>query len=72
MKKCLKCKKDFEPIKVEHEFCPSCWDKVYKESHPEQFKTHRLCLDCKRNIDYQPDNFKFCPSCWRKRKNAKE
>lgn len=72
MKKCAKCLKDFKPIDNYHKFCPACWDKIYRELHPEEFIIHRVCKDCKTNIDYQPDGFKYCPSCWAKLHNKSE
>lgn len=74
MKKCALCKKDFEPIKLKHEYCPNCWDKIYRETHPEKVKTHRICQNpgCNNIIDDQPTNFRYCVSCWVKGKSTKK
>ncbi len=71
IKKCKGCKKDFEPIDKRHIYCPSCWNKIYQENHPEEFLKHRICQGpgCNEIIDYQPEGFKYCPSCWIKLNN---
>ncbi len=71
MKICKHCKKDFEPNYKNHEYCPNCWDKIYRERHPEEFRNHRICQapGCKKIIDDQPEGFRYCVSCWVKMKN---
>ena len=74
MKKCKLCKNDFEPIDKEHIYCPSCWDKIYRENHPDEFKKHRICQypGCNTIIDDQPENFRYCVRCWNKRKDEEK
>ncbi len=70
IKKCPKCHKQFEPIHKEHEFCPECWNKIYREIHPEKSSFHRICKNpgCNKIIDDQPEGFQYCTSCWVKLK----
>lgn len=49
---CRDCKREFIPIKPEHELCYECWDKY-----------NRRCVHCNKIINGAPPNYRYCDEC---------
>lgn len=54
---CKYCKKEFTPMKPDHDACYDCW------MEHEYVPTDRRCKNCGRPINHKPSNYRYCDEC---------